>query len=255
MVRAFVLPCISALLSTALTMYVLEVSTAQVMQSSNYQIQSDSLNVGGNDTGSSTNYNLLSTIGETGTGVSDSESYTLGAGYRQMQEIYIALTGATNVSMSPAIPGVSGGDANGSTTVTVTTDSSSGYALTLVSENAPAMQKGAETIADYNPVGNPTLNFAANNGEAFFGFTPEGAHIVSLFKDNGSLCGTGGSLDTIDSCWDGVSTSPQTIASYTNSNHPDGTTTTIKFRASVGAQVNLEPGYYIATTTVTALPL
>lgn len=255
MTRAVVLSFSSAILCTAVVLLVLGVTDAQVMQSGNYQIQSDSINIGGNDLASSSSYWVRSTLGETGTGESSSETYAVGAGYRQMQEIYIALSGATDVTLSPEIPGVTGGSSNGSTTVTVITDNPAGYALTIVAENDPAMQLGANTIADHTPGSNPSYNFDQVAGQAYFGFSPEGADIVARFKDNGAACGTGGSLDTSLKCWDGLDTTGKTIASGANPNHPDGATTTIRFRVNVGAQVNPVPGFYVATTTVTALPL
>ncbi|MBD3252017.1 hypothetical protein GF380_06250 [Candidatus Uhrbacteria bacterium] len=53
------------------------------MSSTNYAIEWDSINSGGEDSSSSTNYQLRDTVGEHGTGISSSENYTLGAGYRQ----------------------------------------------------------------------------------------------------------------------------------------------------------------------------
>ena len=255
MVKTLVLSSFAASLCTCVIVLTLHVSSAQVMQSSNYQIQSDSLNIGGNENGSSTNYQLRSTIGEVGTGPLTSTSYIVGGGYRQMQEVYISLTGATDVVMSPSIPGVTGGSAYGSTTVTVITDSPSGYALTIEAENSPAMQKGAETIADYVPGSSPTFGFTVNDGQAFFGYSPEGADITSRYKDNGGTCNTGGLLDTSLACWDGFSGGAQTIATAFAPNHPDGATTTIQFQVGVGTQTNVDPGFYVATTTVTALPL
>ena len=255
MIRTVVLSFVSAFLCTSITIFGLHISSAQVMQSTNYQIQSDSLNIGGIDNSTSTNYALRSTIGENASGDSDSSSYSIGAGYRQMQAVYISLSGVSNISMTPSIPGVSGGTANGSTTLTVITDSPSGYTLTIESENDPAMNKGANSIADYNPGSSPSFSFSVNDGEAYLAYSPEGEDITSRYQDNGGDCNDGGSLDTVDSCWDGLTTGGQTISSATNPNHPNGATTTIKFKVGVGSGVNLDPGSYVATTTVTALPL
>lgn len=52
------------------------------MTSTNYQILWDSVNMGGVDNSTSTNYLLRDTLGEHGTGFSDSENYRIGAGYR-----------------------------------------------------------------------------------------------------------------------------------------------------------------------------
>lgn len=52
------------------------------MTSANYQVPWDSVNSGGGDTSTSTNFQLRDTIGEQATGFSESSSYRLGAGYR-----------------------------------------------------------------------------------------------------------------------------------------------------------------------------
>ncbi len=251
--RDFISPLISSGACTLIVFTGLHVAVAQEMLSNNYRIQSDSINFSGGFS-SSSNYVLESTAGEVGTGEIDSSSYSLKAGYQQMQEVYIAITGAATVSMSPSIPGVTGGNAYGSTTVTVTSDSSSGYALTIAAEDSPAMQKGADTIADYVPVGIPDLDFDTGAADAHFGYSPEGSDIVQRFKDNGAVCNVD-SLDTSLSCWDGLSTSEETISSDSGPNHPAGATTTIQFQVGVGGSVVQAAGVYTATTTLTALPL
>jgi hypothetical protein len=231
------------------------VAKAQVMESSSYQIQSDSINFGGGLL-SSSNYTLESTAGEVGTGESDSASYVLKAGYQQMNEVYISLSGVTDVTMSPAIPGVSGGEANGSTTVTVTTDSTAGYQLTILSSATPAMQSSLDTISDYAPAGAPpdyTFNYGAS--DALFGYTPEGIDIVARFLDNGSNTCNTGSSETPLRCWDGLSTSAEAVASGSGPNHPNGATTTVNFRVGIGGSVGQTEGVYYATTTLTVLAL
>ncbi len=56
---------------------------AQAMTSLNYQIPWDSINTGGNESGTSTAYLLYDTIGQTGAGVGTSTSYRLENGYRE----------------------------------------------------------------------------------------------------------------------------------------------------------------------------
>lgn len=63
---------------------------AQVMQSSSYSIQSDSVNVGGGLSSSET-YVLDATTGEVGTGEGDSATYGVNAGYWQMQDITLSV--------------------------------------------------------------------------------------------------------------------------------------------------------------------
>ncbi len=63
------------------------------MSSTQYEIFWDSVNTGGEDTSSSTNFYIRDTIGEAGTGVGSSANYQLSAGYRagDTQETFIAL--------------------------------------------------------------------------------------------------------------------------------------------------------------------
>lgn len=253
--KGFFKSSIYAGIGTVVVIASISVSVAQVMQSNSYRIQSDSINFGGG-LSTSTNYRLESTAGEVATGEGTSTSYSLKAGYQQMQEVYIAISSSLDVTLSPAIPGVTGGTANGSTTVTVTTDSPSGYALTITASDAPAMQKGADSIADYVPAGAaPDYSFSTGAADAHFGYSPEGVDVVQRFLDNGSdTCNTG-STDTALACWDGLSTTEETIASNAGANHPDGATTTVRFRVGVGGSVVQPQGTYVATTTLTAFSL
>ncbi len=242
-----------SVLLTALGLFLLQPVTAQVRSSTNYQLQSDSLNAGGG-LSSSTNYTQESTVGEIATGRSASASYSLRAGYQQMQEVYLSLVPPANVVMDTSIPGITGGTSNGTTTAVVTTDSPAGYRMTIQSESEPAMQSNVGSIADYEEGAEPDFAFSVGAGQAYFGFSPSGVDIPSLFRDNGVACNTGG-FDTDQACWAGLSTSTITIAETTNANHPNGATTTIQFRVGVGSGANLINGVYTATTTVTALPL
>lgn len=72
-----------------------------VMQSSAYQIQSDSVNVGGVDSGSSASYVVKDTVGESGTGLLAGTLYALKAGYRQLVNVIPSVdddSGATSGS-------------------------------------------------------------------------------------------------------------------------------------------------------------
>ena len=226
----------------------------QVMTSSNFQIQSDSVNPGGGLSSSSA-FQIESTAGEVATGESSSGSYQVRAGYQQMQSIYLALSGAANITMDNTISGVTGGTANGSTTVTVTTDNLAGYQLTIEAENSPAMQKGVDTIADYVPgTANPDFSFMTGASDAHLAYSPQGVDVVPRFRDNGALCAVG-SFNTLGACWDGLATAAEPIASASTDNHPSGATTTVNFRVWIGGSVTQPAGNYFATTTITALPL
>ena len=251
--RDFSVTVLVAVVLTPVVLLSVVVSQAQVMQSTNYRIESDSINIGGGFS-SSTNYSLESTSGEVGTGDSDSASYGMRAGYQQMVNQFISITGATAVNLTPTIVGITGGESNGSTTVTVTTDSAAGYELTISAEQSPAMVKGSDTIADYVPVGNPDYTFTTDTDDAHFGYSPSGVDTVDRFKDDGvSSCNTG-SFETALACWDGLSTSDELIADSSGANTPNGATTTVYFKVGVGSGVVQAPGMYTATATLTALP-
>lgn len=239
---------------TLLIVSSLAVSGAQVRTSPSYQLQSDSINFAGG-LSTSSNYSLESTAGEIATGEADSATYGLRAGYQQMQEVFLSMTAAPNVTMTPALGGLTGGTANGSTSVVVLTDSPSGYQLTITAESAPALVKGGDTIADYVPGASPNADFSfvTTGTDAHFGFSPEGTDIVQDFRDNGALCGVG-SLDTALACWSGLSTTDILLA-LGGANQPAGATTTINFRVGIGSSAGVIAGTYVATTTLTAIPL
>ncbi len=245
--------CIYAGVLTLVILLLNNVSLAQVRTSSNYQLQSDSINVGGGFS-SSTSYVQESTVGEVATGPATSATYDLKAGYQQMQEVFLSLASTGDVIMSPNLPGLTGGTSNGSTTFTIVTDNPAGYRLTVESENNPAMQSGANLISDYNAGADPDFSFITGGSDAHFGFSPQGVDVVQAFLDDGGTCNTG-VLDTSLACWDGLNTVAAVMAEGVGSNHPDGATTTMQFRVGIGSGAGVIAGVYTATTTVTALPL
>lgn len=251
--KELIFSSVQSLVVTTLLFCVVGVGLAQVRTSTNYQLQSDSINIGGG-LATSTSYRQESTVGEVATGPSDSATYSLRAGYQQMQEVFLSLASTGDVIMSPDLPGLTGGTSNGSTTFTVVTDSPAGYQLTIEAENDPAMQSGANTIADYNEGADPDFSFLTGSADAHLGFTPEGADLVQSFLDDGGACNVG-SLDTSLACWAGLSTTAIVVAEGSGANQPSGATTTVHFRVGIGSGAGVETGVYTATTTVTALPL
>ena len=252
-VKYFVHTFAYAVITTVIALGLLNVGLAQVRTSSSYQLQSDSVNVGGG-LSNSASYSQESTVGEIATGLSNSSTYSLRAGYQQMQEVYLGLSVTGDVVMSPDLPGLTGGTSNGSTTFTVITDSPAGYQLTIKAENNPAMQSGANTIADYNIVDDPDFSFIIAGSDSHLGFSPNGVDIVQDFLDNGGACNIG-SLNTSLACWEGLSTTAVVMSEGSGSNHPSGATTTVNFRVGIGSSAGVIAGVYTATTTVTALPL
>lgn len=253
--RRFLYSLRDAFTLTAVLVVLLDVSLAQVRSSASYQLQSDSINIGGG-LGTSSSYTQESTIGEVGTGLSESTSYSLRAGYQQMQEVFVSVAVSGDVVLSPNLPGLTGGTANGSTTVTVITDSPSGYRLTIAAEDTPAMQRngGGETIADYNAGTDPDFSFLTGSSEAHFGFAPQGDDVVQAFRNDGGACNSGG-FTTAETCWQGLATTAQVMAEGVGANHPAGATTTVHFRVGIGSTAGVIAGVYTATSTITALPL
>lgn len=244
-----------ALVLTVIILSSISVLSAYVSSSSNYRLESDSINFGGGRSDSN-NFSLESTLGEVATGRSTSTNFSLRAGYQQMQEVFVSLTVAsTALKLSPALGGLSGGVARGSTTVTVLTDSPSGYELTIAALTNPAMRNGLNVIADYTPVASPAPDYSFLTGptNAHFGFTAAGVDVVSRFRNNGSLCSTG-SLSTPERCWIGLATTTTSLARGL-ANQPSGTVTELYFQVGIGGNAGVVPGTYTATTTLTALPL
>ncbi len=225
------------------------------MASPNYKIQSDVISFGGSRS-TSTNYNLEDTAGEVATGRSASTGYKLNAGFWQMQVTYISVSAASDVTLSPAINGLTGGVGDGAASWTVVTDNPAGYELYVRANSSPAMTDGlGNSFGDYTPAGaDPDYNWSVPATTSEFGFTPEGVDIVQKYRDDGVNCNTG-NLDTQSACWNGFSTSDELVAKRTSSNHPSGTSTTVKFRAESGNQNIQVDGTYTATIIVTVLPL
>lgn len=240
--------------TTLLVAVLLQVGSAQVMGSNNYKMQSDSINAGGGLSNSAT-YRLEDTAGEIATGNSTSTSFNLKAGYQQMQEVFLSLSAMADVNLAPNLGGVSGGTSTGSTTFTVITDNPAGYTVTINASTSPAMQSGSNSIADYVPAGGvPDFLFTTDPTEAHLAYSPEGVDVALRFQDAGSVCGVAGS-DTLNRCFDGLSTTPVEIVRRTSSNHPAGATTSVRFTVGIGGNINVPEGVYVATTTITALPL
>jgi hypothetical protein len=234
------------------------VSFAQVMSSSNYKLESDSLNFGGGYS-TSTNYIQESTGGEVATGFSSSTNYIMSAGYQQMNTVALSLVPPSSVTMSPAIGGVTGGTSNGSTNFTVTTDDPAGYTSTIQASSSPALVNTSSTtnaFADYSPAGSaPDFTFGIAATASAFAFSPQGTDADQRFRNDGiSACNTG-SNSTAQTCWDGLSTSAKNVADRTSANSPSGIQTTLYFRAASGSNHIQVSGVYVATTTLTILPL
>ena len=173
-------------------------------------------------------------------------------------EISFATT-AADVTMTPALGGVTGGTSNGTTTVIVLTNDSSGYTMTIKASSSPAMQGNTQgdTIADYTPAGPgvPDFVYSVPTGEEF-GYTVSAsttADLAQKFLDNTTICNTG-SADTSGSasCWYGLSTVATTTIVRTTETPASGSTSTIVFKLTINSGSSVIEDTYTATATLTA---
>lgn len=227
---------------------------ADFMQSTNYKIQTDSLNTGGNSS-SSTTYKMNDSVGEISTGDSNSANYYMHAGYWQMGESYISISTPSDLNLT-SVSGLSGGSSEGTMSWNVTTDNTAGYTMNIASTTYPALKSITDSLSDYVPAGSdPDYNFTNEDSASTFGFSPEGTDVISRFKDNGSNTCNTGEEETIGRCWDGLSTTPKEIASKASSNIPSGSDITVRFRAEIGANRIQTSGTYNVVVVATATTL
>ncbi len=236
-----------------LALLFLPLTAQSVMNSTNYQVESDSINFGGGFS-SSSNYRLEDTAGEQATGFSSSTNYQMRAGYQQMNESYIAINGQNLLDLGNTA-GISVSNISSSTVVNVTTDSYGGYELTIRASTSPALTSGQYYFNDYTPVSvDPDFAFTVSANDSEFGFSVSGTDVIQRFKNNGSACNAGSS-STPNTCWDGLSTSAQNVAVKNSPNHPLGSDTTFYYQAGVGSNKIQEAGDYSATIVITATAL
>jgi hypothetical protein len=171
-------------------------------------------------------------------------------------------TAANDVTMSPALQGLTGGTAYGTSTVAITTNNPTGYNMTMAFATVTAMQGVgvSSDISNYTPSvgGTPDYNFSVGANAAEFGFTVNGVttpgDIDVRFKDNGSACNGGFSGTTAGTCWYNAAdaTTPVGIINRTTATRA---TSTIVFRVGISANPSpaIQTGFYTATATLTAL--
>lgn len=224
-----------------------------LMESSNYKILFDSVNVGGGDS-SSANYQLQDTVGEIATGNSNSTNFQMRAGYQQLNSSYITISTETIVDIGN-LSGFSSSSSTVSENVKVTTDSYGGYQLNVVASGSPAMTSGSYSFDDYQPAGpEPDYNFLIGATDSLFGFSVSGDDVIGRYRNNGTYCASG-ITSTPQTCWDGFSVTTKPVARSTSSNHPAGTITRFDYRAEVGSDKFQEAGSYSANITMTAIAL
>jgi hypothetical protein len=171
------------------------------------------------------------------------------------------VTFADDITLTPAIPGLTGGFANGTTTVAVNTNNPLGYVMTIEFATATAMQAevGTSTIPNYAPASGADYNFTMAAGNAGFGYTvfsnTNTADTNTIFLNNGAGDCSSGSTGTLGKCWYNIAdaTVATNIINRSNPTPSTGATTTLAFQVGVGANPNpaLPAGFFTATTTLT----
>lgn len=171
----------------------------------------------------------------------------------------ITISSPTDVTMSSAIPGITGNPGSprtGSATWTVKTNNTTGFYMALKSSTNPSMQLDATyNFSDYSPAsaGVPDYTWASPaSSAAEFGYTVEpetAADTSTKFKDSGAACNTG-SLNTADKCWYNMGTSDETVVSRSTNTDSSGEDEVVKFQTESNAKY-LKEGNYTATITAT----
>ncbi len=176
------------------------------MTSESYINWMDSLNFGGEETSSSTNYKIQDTFGEIGTGSLSSTNYIGLIGFRQSEaDPTITFTISGNSINFGALS--ASAISTSSITVTTTTNAANGY-VTTIYENTNLQTAGG---ADIDDVADGTVN----PGVEEYGIRTSGAH---------------GQMNGADTA---VTSTPQTVASY--SSWVNGSAVVITFKVAISS--------------------
>lgn len=174
---------------------------------------------------------------------------------RQQVTAEISLTVASNaLNMSPSIPSLSGGTGNATDLVTVITNNSTGYTVTMQASTGTVAAMNGETQGGY------FTDYGSASPQTWADTTAGQASQFGFGITNGTLSSANGAsgYDTcagVEACWAKVpTTTPITIVSVSSETAAEGDTFTLKFRAHIPANPNplVPEDYYTATTTLTA---
>jgi hypothetical protein len=183
------------------------------MNSDNYQINWDSLNSGGEDTSSSTNYSIQDTLGGLATGKSSSDNYIMQSGYRlpEGEESYILFDVDAQLNSSQIAYTIFD---NGGTKVTV--DNSAGYSIDdyiVVVENIGAEQKIA--IGKISSIDSKDIFVDAWEGDNSEMSASSGGDDDYVYKLNGSALELGSlSYNTVETAVSFVNVSTSASNGY-----------------------------------------
>ncbi len=147
----------------SIAVFVLAATSAHArMSSANYQINADVISAGGT-LGTSANYTLHDTIGESAAiGVGSSTNYILKDGFWQTVNTYVHFSvDSATVNFGTLTPGT---PVTGSSALSVTTDAWNGYTLTIEQNHNMRHANGTDEIAPHaGTIGAPLVWSAPNN--------------------------------------------------------------------------------------------
>ena len=175
----------------------------------------------------------------------------------------IALSIGSSLTLSPSIPGVTGGVSSGELPFNVKTNNSLGYQVSLSFAQVVPFRhllSPSSYIFNYVPqvVGVPDYEAIVPNKSHSFAYSVFSPDAAQKFRHSGSTCGVGGS-NTFGKCWfnQANARTPVTIVERNSATGVEGATSTLQFRVMVDQNPvpALPSGEYQATVTVTVLPL
>ena len=162
----------------------------------------------------------------------------------------ITITDSPDITLSNTI-GVSNNTAVGTSTWSVVTTNSLGYFMTIRASTNPAMQSGANQVADFSTTTMPH-SWSVSANDARFGFSVFGSDTNASVWGSGTFCNGAATSTTNNSLnYYGFYTTATTTASNTVPTSPTGNNTTVCYAAQQGSSYYIPSGTYTATITAT----
>ena len=184
----------------------------------------------------------------------------------------LEVTGELNVTspgviiLQNSIPGMTGNygnPASGTATFTVTSNSVTGFTMTLSSaSDSNSLATDSYYFSDYDATTTPDYSWISPSvGSGTFGFAIgasgiEGADASQAFKNNGGVCNISGGTNTAAYCWRGFTgtlSAPVQVINRNTASDVNGTSETVVFQAEYhgGTGYYMTSGTYTATITAT----
>jgi hypothetical protein len=162
----------------------------------------------------------------------------------------------TTAALSGTINGITGGNATGNFSCTVTTPDTKGYSLKVKEDGTLQTDGGGANKEFTNYTTNSPLNYdfgTIGSGLESFGFSLSASTTspVQAYKNNGASCNqAAGSVSELH-CWNGFTGSDQEVSNKAAAAGA-GELTKFNLRAEAGGSNALQPGSYQNIVTATA---